>query len=65
MTAGGGWVWARGQGYLLSRIDPRTNRVVLRYGPSSGSGGVVLGFGAVWISAHDVAKVWRLPLPKR
>jgi len=64
MTAGGGWVWARGFGYLLTRIDPRTNRVVERYGPSSGSGAAVVGFGAVWISAHDVRTVWRLPLSK-
>ncbi len=64
MTTGGGWVWARGRGYLLTRIDPRSNRVVERYGPSSGSGAVVVGFGAVWISAHDVRTVWRLPLDK-
>ncbi len=62
MTTGGGFVWARGSGYLLTRIDPRSNRVVERYGPSSGSGAVVVGFGAVWISAHDVGTVWRLPL---
>ena len=64
MTAGGGWVWARGFGSLLTRIDPRTNRVVERYGPSSGSGAAIVGFGAVWVSAHDVATVWRLPLAK-
>jgi streptogramin lyase len=62
MTAGGGWVWARGSGYLLTRIDPETNAVVERYGPSSGSGAAIVGFGAVWISAHDVATVWKLPL---
>jgi DNA-binding beta-propeller fold protein YncE len=64
MTAGGGWVWARGFGYLLTRIDPRTNRVVERYGPSSGSGAAIVGFGAVWVSAHDVSTVWRLPLDR-
>lgn len=62
MTTGGGSVWARGSGYLLTRVDPRSNRVVERYGPSSGSGAVIVGFGAVWISAHDVGTVWRLPL---
>ena len=62
MTAGGGWVWARGSGYLLTRIDPETNAVVERYCPSSGSGAVIVGFDAVWISAHDVARVWKLPL---
>ena len=50
---------------LLTRIDRRTNRVVERYGPRSGSGAAIVGFGAVWISAHDILTVWRLPLPKR
>jgi len=35
---------------------------VTRYGPPSGSGAVIVGAGAVWISAHDVDTVWRLPL---
>jgi virginiamycin B lyase len=64
MTAGGGWVWARGTDILLTQIDPRTNTVVKRYGPSSGSGAAIVAFDAVWISAHDVSTVWRLPLPK-
>ena len=63
MTVGGGWAWARGTQTLLTRIDARTNAVVERYGPSSGSGAAVVGFGAVWVSAHDVNTVWRLPLP--
>ncbi|MDQ3874030.1 MAG: hypothetical protein M3322_00550, partial [Actinomycetota bacterium] len=62
ITTGGGSVWARGRGYLLTRIDPQTDSVVGRYGPSVGSGGVIVGFGAVWISAHDVETLWRLPL---
>ena len=62
MAAGGGWVWARGSGYLLTRIDPQSNTVVERYGPSSGSGAAIVGFDAVWISAHDIARVWKLPL---
>lgn len=65
MTAGGGWAWARGSSILLTRIDTRTNRVVERYGPPSGSGAAIVGFGAVWVSAHDVTTVWRLPLPTR
>jgi hypothetical protein len=62
LTTGGGSVWARGRGYLLTRIDPATNDVVERFGPSVGSGAVIVGFDAVWISAHDVETVWRLPL---
>jgi virginiamycin B lyase len=63
LTAGGGWIWARGSDTLLAQIDPRTNAVVRRYGPPSGSGAAIVAFGAVWISAHDVSTVWRLPLP--
>jgi hypothetical protein len=44
------------------RIDPEANSVVNRYGPASGSGAVIVGFGAVWLSAHDVETVWCLPL---
>jgi streptogramin lyase len=62
MTAGGGGVWARGTYTLLSRVDTDKNQVVEQYGPSSGSGAVIVAFGAVWISAHDVNTVWRLPL---
>ena len=62
LTVGGGSVWARGSNRLLVRIDPKRRRVVTRYGPSSGSGAVIVGGGAVWISAHDVNTVWRLPL---
>jgi virginiamycin B lyase len=65
MAVGGGFVWPRGSDTLLARIDPRTNKVVQVYRPSSGSGSVVVGPGGVWISAHDVETVWRLPLPKR
>ena len=64
ITAGGGYVWARGRGYLLTRIDPGTNEVVQRYGPSVGSGGVIVGLDAVWVSAHDARTVWRLPIPR-
>jgi virginiamycin B lyase len=64
ITTGGGSVWVRGSGYLLTRIDPETNTLVERYGPASGSGAVIVGFGAVWISAHDVETVWRLPLAR-
>ncbi len=65
MAVGGGAVWPRGASTLLTRIDPKTNKVVQEYGPPSGSGSVAVGPGGVWISAHDVKTVWRLPLPKR
>jgi YVTN family beta-propeller protein len=62
IAVGGGYVWLRGSNTLLFKIDPATNAVVARYGPSSGSGSVAADDDAVWITAHDITTVWRLPL---
>jgi streptogramin lyase len=61
ITTGLGSVWVRGSDFLLTSVDPGTNAVDARYGPPSGSGGVIVASGAVWLSAHFVGKVWRLP----
>jgi len=60
---GGGSVWARVSDVLIAQIDPATNEVVARFGESWGSGSVAADDEAVWISAHEVLSVWRLPLP--
>lgn len=60
IAAGEGGVWVRGGRALLVVIDPKTNKVVRRYGPAVGSGAVRAGEGKVWVSAHDVKKVWAL-----
>jgi streptogramin lyase len=63
MTFGAGSVWARGAGdRLLIRLDPAPNQVVSEYGPAFGAGAVAVGHGAVWISAYNEKKAWRLPL---
>jgi hypothetical protein len=62
IAVGGGSVWARVSDVLVSRIDPVTNRVVERYGSPKGSGSVAADDAAVWISAHDVLAVWRVPI---
>jgi YVTN family beta-propeller protein len=64
ISAGEGGVWVRGNKALLVVIDPKTNRVIKRYGPPQGSGAVRAGGGKVWVSAHDVNKVWALD-PRR
>jgi YVTN family beta-propeller protein len=64
IAAGEGSVWVRADKFLLSVIDPKTNQVVKRYGPAQGSGAVRAGGGKVWVSAHDVNKVWALD-PRR
>jgi YVTN family beta-propeller protein len=66
IAAGEGAVWVRaGNGkVLLSVIDPKANRVVKRFGPDHGSGAVRAGGGKVWVTAHDVNKLWALD-PRR
>jgi hypothetical protein len=36
--------------------------VTERYGPEVGSGSAAADDEAVWITAHDVGKIWRLSL---
>jgi virginiamycin B lyase len=60
IAAGEGAIWVRATKVLLSVIDPKTNKVKTRFGPAHGSGAVRAGAGNVWVSAHDVNKVWRL-----
>jgi hypothetical protein len=62
LAASANWLWARGSERLLVRVDPRSRQVVERYGPDAGNGSVVVGFGAVWISAPGRGTLWRLPL---
>ena len=60
IAAGEGAVWVRAAKVLLSVIDPKTNKVKMRFGPAQGSGAVRAGDGKVWVSAHDVNKIWSI-----
>lgn len=62
IAVGGGYVWARVSDVVVVQIDPGSDSVVARYGPSFGSGSVAADDGAVWVSAHNVLKVWRIPI---
>jgi streptogramin lyase len=62
IAVGGGFVWARVSDSLVAQIDPATGKVVARFGPPAGSGSVAADDHAVWITAHDVDAVWRIPL---
>jgi virginiamycin B lyase len=62
ITVGGGRVWVRIEQDLVVTVDPETNAVVDRFGPPSGSGSVAVDDDAAWVSAHDTASVYRLPL---
>lgn len=60
IAAGAGRVWVRSTGSLLSVVDPAMNAVEAQFGPPSGSGGVCIADGWVWVSAHDIQTVWVL-----
>ena len=62
LTVGDGSVWLRGGYELVAQIDPRTDRVVARYGKPAGSGSASAGAGMLWISAHDVSEIYRIPV---
>jgi len=64
IAAGEGFVWVRAKQELLLMIDPKKNKVVEIFGPPAGSGAVRAGRGTVWITAHDINKIWRLDLQK-
>ena len=55
-------VWVRvTKDALAVLINPQTNAVVDRVGPSAGSGGIAVADASVWITAHDRQSIWRLP----
>jgi virginiamycin B lyase len=62
LTVGNGFVWFRGTEALVVQVDPKSGRVVRRIGPGEGSGSAGAGSGQLWISAHDVSKLYRVPV---
>jgi streptogramin lyase len=62
LTVGDGFVWWRGTQALVAQVDPRSGEVVRRIGPGLGSGDASAGSGQLWITAHDVASIYRLPV---
>jgi YVTN family beta-propeller protein len=56
-------VWVRVSDVLAAKIDPQTNKVIDRLGPPAGSGSVAIAEDSVWITAHDVTSLWRVPQP--
>ena len=62
ITVGERAVWVRVTGVLVARIDPRTDTVTDRYGSAGGSGSAAAGSGMLWISAHDVGALYRVPI---
>ncbi len=54
-------IYVRAKSPLLSVISAQTNTVSSVFGPPSGSGAVRIENGRVWVTAHDVNKIWVLP----
>jgi YVTN family beta-propeller protein len=61
IAAGDGAVWVRTESELATAIDVATGEVVRVLGPATGSGSIAVTPGAVWITAHDVLEVYRIP----
>lgn len=61
LTYGNGYVWWGGMAQVV-QVDPRDAHVVRRIGLSQGDVSASAGSGQLWISAHDEAKVYRIPL---
>ena len=62
LTVGDGNVWFRGSDELVAQVDPKSGEVVRRIGTAEGSGSASAGSGQLWISAQDVAKLYRVPV---
>ena len=63
VSVGGGSVWVGAFGAPLTRIDPRTNRVVQQY-LGAGGDAARYGLGALWISNFHEHTVWRVNMKK-
>jgi virginiamycin B lyase len=64
VAVGADAVWVRTGIELATAIDPTSNKVVRVLGPAAGSGSIAVTDGAVWITAHDVFAIHRVPLPR-
>jgi virginiamycin B lyase len=61
IAAGDGAVWVRSESELATAIDVATDEVVRVLGPAAGSGSIAVTPNAVWITAHDVLEIYRVP----
>jgi hypothetical protein len=62
ITTAEGWVWARFSDLLVAKIDPEATRVVEQFRDGQGGGGLRVAYGAIWASAFQQDRVWRISL---
>lgn len=60
VATGGGYVWTGNWNRTVSKIDPRTNRVVAVYSLPDNPQNVTFGDGSLWVDSYDASKVWRI-----
>jgi len=60
VAAGGEDVWVAPSSGLLSRLDPKTSRIVQTIDPNAGPAGVAVGADAVWVTDSDANTVTRV-----
>jgi hypothetical protein len=56
----GGYVWTGNWDATVSKVDPRTNRVVGVYDLPSQPQNVVFNEGSLWVDSYDASTVWRI-----
>jgi len=64
ICAGGGLIWVTMNGTPVTRIDPRSNKVIDQYGNYKGADAIRYGFGSAWVSDHVKGDLWRIDARK-
>jgi DNA-binding SARP family transcriptional activator/streptogramin lyase len=60
VAVGAGSVWTGNWDSTLSRIDPRSNKVIAVYKLPSVPQNVTFGEGSLWVDSYDASRVWRI-----
>jgi DNA-binding SARP family transcriptional activator/streptogramin lyase len=60
LATGGGYVWTGNWNKTISKVDPRTNRVVAVYTLPGNPQNVAFADGSLWVDSYDASKVWRI-----
>lgn len=60
VATGGGYVWTGNWNNSVSKVDPRTNRVVAVYTLPDNPQNVTFADGSLWVDSYDASKVWRI-----
>jgi streptogramin lyase len=59
ISAGEGSVWATSFGFPVSRIDPKSNKVLQQF-VGEGGDAIRAGNGSVWLSNYKFGTEWKI-----